>query len=189
MAQSDEARREYQRQWRANKLAEDPEYYRRYRRKWDKDNPDKVRKNQVRGRPRMIARAKERYHERIEEYRAKSREYAAQNPAKVRKWSRASYARNVEDRRQQNRERYRRDGRRNPDLDERGHWRTKQGLARWALNRAMFYGYIDKPDACEECGAKPGRRLIHGHHEDYDKPFIVEWICSTCHGRRHRRFP
>jgi hypothetical protein len=46
-------------------------------------------------------------------------------------------------------------------------------------------GDIVKPNKCEKCKrtCKP-----QGHHEDYSKPFEVEWLCAKCHGKRHGRF-
>lgn len=54
---------------------------------------------------------------------------------------------------------------------------------RSVLRNAVQSGRIRKPKACSDCGA-PCR--VHGHHEDYSKPFQVVWVCSGCHGKRHR---
>lgn len=43
-------------------------------------------------------------------------------------------------------------------------------------------GQIVKPDVCESC-AKPG--YIEGHHDDYDKPLEVRWLCAPCHKQWH----
>jgi hypothetical protein len=55
--------------------------------------------------------------------------------------------------------------------------------ARAALRNAVAAGKITKPKKCSACGVKA---TVHGHHEDYSKPFEVEWLCSVCHGLRHR---
>ena len=39
-----------------------------------------------------------------------------------------------------------------------------------------------KAGACEDCG---DAQYIQGHHEDYDKPLEVLWLCRPCHLRRH----
>lgn len=52
------------------------------------------------------------------------------------------------------------------------------------LRNAVAAGYIQKPERCQECKSKDN---IHGHHEDYSKPYEVDWLCSRCHGKRHRK--
>ena len=37
---------------------------------------------------------------------------------------------------------------------------------------------------CVDCRLKPA---VHGHHEDYDKPLEVDWLCTSCHKLRHTR--
>lgn len=60
--------------------------------------------------------------------------------------------------------------------------------AQRALRDAVYRGKIVKPDRCEDCGERFPPRRLHGHHDDYDKPFDVAWLCQPCHGRRHARY-
>lgn len=53
------------------------------------------------------------------------------------------------------------------------------------LNAALQSGKIEKPNTCEDCGKTFKSRQLHGHHEDYSKPLVVEWLCTRCHGDRH----
>ena len=47
---------------------------------------------------------------------------------------------------------------------------------------AKSTGKINKPEKCEVCG-KGGR--IVGHHENYDYPLEVVWLCTGCHKKLH----
>lgn len=72
---------------------------------------------------------------------------------------------------------------------ERGSvWKRKHQpekyLARARLNAAVISGKILKPNQCEACGTK---EKLHGHHDDYTKPFLVKWLCHECHKKEHRR--
>jgi DNA-binding transcriptional regulator YiaG len=58
-------------------------------------------------------------------------------------------------------------------------------LAREALNAAIASGKVVKPASCEKCGKTPKR--LHGHHEDYNKPLKVIWLCPLCHSAEHKR--
>lgn len=57
--------------------------------------------------------------------------------------------------------------------------------ARSLLLSAVRCGRIVKPSACEDCGGRDER--IEAHHDDYSKPLQVHWLCTLCHGKRHRR--
>lgn len=57
--------------------------------------------------------------------------------------------------------------------------------ARAKLNDAIKAGKIIRPTVCSECGQ--GVKRIEAHHHDYSRPFDVEWLCSRCHGKRHRK--
>ena len=58
--------------------------------------------------------------------------------------------------------------------------------SRRILRHAVQAGKVKKPDICMGCGLTFERRLIHGHHRDYSKPFEVLWLCPRCHGLEHR---
>lgn len=62
---------------------------------------------------------------------------------------------------------------------------TEQTKARTALNAAVKRGDIKRPKNCHRCrvACKP-----NGHHRDYSKPLEVEWLCTVCHGKEHRKF-
>jgi hypothetical protein len=49
---------------------------------------------------------------------------------------------------------------------------------------ALRHKRLVRPDRCEKCGTKP-EYTIEGHHEDYNKPLDVMWLCRPCHARRH----
>ena len=52
------------------------------------------------------------------------------------------------------------------------------------LNYAIKKGIITRPEVCENCKQKPDKTL-HGHHEDYNKPLEVIWLCHACHIAYH----
>jgi ribosomal protein S27AE len=58
----------------------------------------------------------------------------------------------------------------------------KKVKAHRAINNGIRDGKVFKGSECEACGSTG---LLNGHHDDYDKPFIVRWLCSPCHGAWH----
>ncbi len=47
------------------------------------------------------------------------------------------------------------------------------------------------PQSCECCGdygkMKDGRNKVHAHHDDYNKPLDVRWLCQKCHHEWHKQ--
>ncbi len=51
-----------------------------------------------------------------------------------------------------------------------------------ALTRAVRKGTI-VIQPCEKCGRTTN---VHAHHDDYNKPLDVKWLCPPCHAIRHK---
>jgi len=51
------------------------------------------------------------------------------------------------------------------------------------IKYAIKKGKIKKSEKCEFCGEK---EKLHGHHENYEKPLEVIWLCSRCHVAIHK---
>ena len=79
--------------------------------------------------------------------------------------------------RQRNRKRWR-DGKMSP---------SKKKPAHHAVSNAIRDGRLVPPDNCEDCGHDFSFYRREAHHEDYEKELDVNWLCSLCHGKRHRR--
>jgi hypothetical protein len=57
--------------------------------------------------------------------------------------------------------------------------------------KAVVRGVLIRPSTCEECGGsgepyKDGRSPIQAHHDDYNKPLDVRWLCQGCHHNWHK---
>ena len=51
------------------------------------------------------------------------------------------------------------------------------------VNMRQRSGKLVSPTACEDCGQV---KKLDKHHEDYAKPGEVNWLCRSCHMKRHR---
>jgi hypothetical protein len=60
----------------------------------------------------------------------------------------------------------------------------KKFIARQICSLAARAGMIVRPEICSKC-SKPGK--IEGHHEDYNKPLDVIWVCKGCHELIHHK--
>lgn len=54
---------------------------------------------------------------------------------------------------------------------------------------ALRIGILTRIDVCETCGASgwmaDGRSLVQAHHDNYNKPLSVRWLCQPCHHQWH----
>jgi hypothetical protein len=70
--------------------------------------------------------------------------------------------------------------------DLKNNWGRQNYIKRKAHNyvkRAIEKGLLIKPLHCELCGAT---ERIEAHHENYNKPLDVIFVCSTCHHKIHK---
>jgi len=87
------------------------------------------------------------------------------------------------------REWYKKNGRLRPEYYQEAirEWERKNPQAKkahWTLMYAIRAGKIIKPKKCSSCGRKA---RLSGHHEDYSKPLVVLWLCSSCHKFLHKK--
>lgn len=52
--------------------------------------------------------------------------------------------------------------------------------ARWLVKSAVRRGVLSR-GACERCG----NEKAHAHHDDYNKPLAVRWLCQRHHWEWH----
>lgn len=64
--------------------------------------------------------------------------------------------------------------RQNEDTKNKDNCRSK-------VQKAILSGKLIKPNKCEECNSTIN---IEAHHNDYNKPLEVIWLCSICHSKR-----
>jgi len=51
------------------------------------------------------------------------------------------------------------------------------------VNMRQRRGALAQPTCCTQCGIE--KKKLDKHHEDYSKPEQVEWLCRSCHMKRH----
>lgn len=72
-------------------------------------------------------------------------------------------------------------------LESKMRWIKKNNIkinAQQKARRALSMGLIKKAELCQRCFKNSEK--LQGHHDDYNKPLSVLWLCSKCHGLRHK---
>jgi transposase-like protein len=58
------------------------------------------------------------------------------------------------------------------------------------VERAIKKGLIERPQICQECSTTcapvNNRPQIEAHHDDYNHPLNVRWLCRKCHFQWHK---
>lgn len=91
---------------------------------------------------------------------------------------------NLEQRRAYDRERSKNSERIKAHAEINRSWRSedrRRGIAHNSVLRAIKAGNLVRL-SCVKCGEKKSV----AHHEDYDKPLDVVWLCQPCHSQRHK---
>ena len=123
-------------------------------------------------REKYLKRSKEQYWSDTEYWSKYNRDYREKNKEQISKRVR-EYTSDPEVRKRIN-QRFRK-------YREDAEYRKKE-RARGMVNKRVQSGKIIKPDKCSKCGK---RGYVEAHHDDYDKPLDVTWVCKDCHINIH----
>lgn len=63
----------------------------------------------------------------------------------------------------------------------------KKYLVRQLTCSAVRWGKITKPSQCEMSDNSICKGRLEAHHNDYDKPLKVRWLCVKHHSEHHRK--
>lgn len=115
-----------------------------------------------------------------EEFRKKRRKYWAEHKEQLNEYGRKYYAKNkVKMKTQKKKVRANRREQANEDVKRRR--REYYGDAHKQVLKALENGGLVKRP-CEECGSMN----VQAHHDDYNKPLEVRWLCDICHKKWHQ---
>jgi len=60
-----------------------------------------------------------------------------------------------------------------------------QNMCEYAVRKGVII-----PEPCEICGAfgqmRDGKNKVQAHHDDYNKPLEIRWLCQKCHHEWHK---
>lgn len=125
-----------------------------------------------------IPEVKELSNQRSKEYYAKNKEKAKEY-AKIYRLNNKEKIKNIE-------KNYKLSGKRKI-ANEKGSKKHRELYpekvrARNTVNTAVYRGKIIKPNLCAKCNKN---KKLEGHHNDYNKPLEVIWVCKECHDAIH----
>lgn len=123
-------------------------------------------------------RYREQNKERIKAYKKK---YNAENKDKVSQWNHDKFQRHKEAYMKRHKE-YAHTHKEAIAKRRKEYFENKTGYARERVKYAVLTGAIEKKP-CEMCGAKKAE----AHHDDYNRPLDVRWLCRNCHMEWHRK--
>lgn len=63
-----------------------------------------------------------------------------------------------------------------------GRLNPEKTIARYKVRMAIYKEELVRASQCEHCDRE---RFTYGHHEDYNRPLDVIWLCQRCHSRLH----
>lgn len=124
-----------------------------------------------------------------EELREKQKEYCKKNAERIKEKKKEWEDRNREHVRKSRRDYMKQRYAEDPEFRNRAKARRKQEYkkfsseerARRVVSRAIRLGKLARRP-CEACGKEP----TQAHHDDYNYPLKVRWLCSVCHAEWHR---
>jgi hypothetical protein len=64
-------------------------------------------------------------------------------------------------------------------------WKARELIRNFTREGISEKNRIIRPNKCQSCDkeCKP-----EAHHEDYSKPFEVQWLCKSCHSKTYRKY-
>jgi len=160
-------------------------YYESHKDKWverrksenpiKKENRDEYFKDWYRkNRDRVLSDRRKNYKEKqTEEIKAYNQKYYNENKDRIKENSYKNYLNLSEDKKKKRVEQVR-------------NWRANnrhKSNAWSAVGNALIRGDLIKPVICEKCNCKD---ILHAHHEDYNKPLEIVWVCHSCHMKIHK---
>lgn len=135
-------------------------------------NKKKYHENQEENKKLKTERSKKFREEHPEEYKKIQAEWRLKNPEKVRA---SALLRSKKSEYKEKRNKRLRENKKESDI--------KKIRARKILQTAVKVGHMIRPSNCEKCSKLSER--IQAHHNDYDKPLEVIWLCKICHSHKH----
>lgn len=108
---------------------------------------------------------------------AYSKKWAKENPDKVKaNWTKHQSTQEYRDYQQE----YRKNNAQKLYQQKQAREIERYGHAHKAIRNRLSRGKLEK-QPCEVCGSEPAE----AHHDDYNKPLEIRWLCKKCHTKWH----